>query len=97
MSSKGIQQCHHVSKLPVGAHEALKALRRGEADEYQQQLCLKIIVDHFARSHDSTYIPGSFDQSAFIAGRAFVGQQILKYLNLPVGKLKKEEHNDEHS
>jgi hypothetical protein len=66
---------------------ALQCLHRGEANEYQQKLALKVIVNDFCRAHDALYIPGSFDQTAFLNGRAFVGQRILKYINIPVGKL----------
>ena len=33
---------------------------------------------------DLGYIPGSFDESAFLSGRGFVGQQITKAINTPV-------------
>jgi hypothetical protein len=66
---------------------ALQCLHRGEANEYQQRLALKVIVNDFSRAQDALYIPGSFDQTAFLNGRAFVGQRILKYINIPVGKL----------
>ena len=74
-------------------HEAPKALHPGHADEYQQRLALQVIVNKFSRAHDMSYVPGSFDQSSFLAGRGFVGQKILKYLNLPIGKFKEDETN----
>lgn len=67
---------------------ALRNLSKGEATEHQQKLALQIIVNKFSRAHDLTYVPDSFDRSAFLAGRGFVGQQILKFLNIPVAKLK---------
>lgn len=69
-------------------HIALQSLHKGEANEYQQRLALRVIVNKFARAHDLLYVPGSFDQSSFLAGRGFVGQKILKYLNVPIGKLE---------
>ena len=66
---------------------ALQALHKGDATPYQQKLALKVIVNDFCRAQDALYIPGSFDQTAFLNGRAFVGQRILKYINIPVGKL----------
>lgn len=66
---------------------ALQALHQGEATPYQQRLALKVIVNDFCRAQDALYIPGSFDQTAFLNGRAFVGHRILKYINIPVGKL----------
>ena len=66
---------------------AIQALYKGEATPYQQKLALKVIVNDFSRAHDALYVPGSFDQTAFLNGRAFVGQRILKYINISVGKL----------
>ena len=99
MPTKKESECFQCPGLDKREIEALKALSKGEADEYQQKLSLSIIVNKFSRSHDSPYIPGSFDQSSFIAGRAFVGQKILKYLKVPIGKLiqqKDEETSDEN-
>ena len=66
---------------------ALKAVHDGEANAHQQRLALYVITNIFSRAQDALYIPGSFDQTAFLNGRAFVGQQILKHINIPVGKL----------
>lgn len=67
-------------------HVALKALHVGDATPDQQKLALEIIVKKLSRTHDLSYIPSSFDGSAFLSGRAFVGHQLLKYLNLPASK-----------
>ena len=75
-------------KLTEREHAAIKAVYAGEADEGQQRLCLRVITNKFSRAHDLLYSPGSFDETAFLAGRGFVGQQILHALKLPVGKLK---------
>ena len=96
MAAKKLAECFDCPELSKEEHIALKNLYSGEADEGQQRLALAIIVNKFSRTHDLTYIPGSFDQSSFTAGRAFVGQKILKYLNLPVGKLKEEEKHGEN-
>lgn len=73
----------------VHQHEALalRALQKGEADADQQKTALQFITNKLCRPHDLLYIPGSFDETGFLNGRAFVGQQILKYLNIPVSKL----------
>ena len=68
-------------------HRALRAMYAGTATEHQQRLALKVIIHKFSRAQDALYIPGSFDQTAFLNGRAFVGQQLLKFLNLPVGNI----------
>ena len=81
-------QCFTVAKLTKEEGLALKALRDGVADPYQQSLALHVITNKFSRPHDLLFVPGQADQTAFLNGRAFVGMQILKYLNVPIGKLE---------
>lgn len=76
-----------LSKLDV---EAIKALNRGDATDHQQRLALAVICNKLSRAQDALYIPGTFDETAFLNGRAFVGQKILKIINLPIGKLINE-------
>jgi hypothetical protein len=87
--------------LTKDEHGALRALQAGEATPYQQTQALHVIVNKFSRSHDVLFIPGSRDESSFLSGRGFVGQNILKYLKLPVGRLptldpKEEEEENSH-
>lgn len=72
---------------------ALRAVYAGEAEPYQQRLALSVIVNKFSRAQEMLYIPDSQDQTAFINGRAAVGQKVLKYVKLPVGQL--QEYIDE--
>ena len=82
-------QCFDVPKIDKQEIQALKALYQGEATEGQQRLALHAIVNKMARAHDVLYIPGDNGRdSAFLSGRAFVGQQILMFLKLPVSALK---------
>lgn len=69
---------------------ALRALYRGDADAHQQRLALALIVNKFARTHDLLICPGSPEGTGVMNGRAYVGMKILKYINLPVGKLENE-------
>jgi len=84
-------ECFVTKKLDKTEIEALKALNAGTASAYEQKLALATICNTFSRAQDLPYIPGSFDETAFFNGRAFVGQQILKIINLPIGKLIKAE------
>ena len=84
-------QCFDYDKLDESEIKALKSLYDGEADASQQRLVLNVIVNKFCRSNDVLFIPGNPDQTAFLNGRAFVGQQIQKYLKLPVAWFKGEE------
>lgn len=72
--------------LDNAEHSALKALYAGEATPEQQRLALSVIVNKIARANHLPYVPDSPDQSAFLAGRAFVGKQIEVLLNTPVGE-----------
>lgn len=74
--------------------EAIKAVYKGEATPGQQRQCLVTIVNKLSRAKDLLYIPGSFDETAFLNGRAFVGLKVLKYINLPPGKLKEKAEDD---
>lgn len=82
-----VPQAFAVEQVTKQEVAAIKALAIGEATEVQQKLALHVIVNKFSRAQDLLYIPGSFDQTALLNGRAFVGQQVLKYINIPVGKL----------
>jgi len=97
LSSKRSEECFQCRELDKEEHQAIKALQRGDASEYQQRLALKVIINVFSRSHDMLFIPGAADQTVFMNGRAFVGQKILKYLNIPIGKLQEEEHDGENT
>ena len=85
------EQCFFTPTVEDQEHIALQAVYAGTADAYQQRLALQVIINKFSRAQDVLFVPGAPDQGAFLAGRGFVGQRILKYLNLPVGKLKQEE------
>jgi hypothetical protein len=40
------------------------------------------------------YVPGSFDETAFLQGRAFVGKRIMQVLNKPLEKLEDTANED---
>lgn len=83
----GIPQAFQFEPLTRDEIMAVKAMKTGEADEYQQQLVLQVICNKLSRAQDLCFIPNDADQTAFLNGRAFVGQQMLKLLNVPIGKL----------
>lgn len=75
---------------------AIQALMRGEADQLQQQRALRWIVENAARTYDLTFFdgPGGDRASAFAAGKAFVGQQIVKLTKLDIAELRRREKKD---
>lgn len=65
---------------------ALKALREGRADPHQQTLALEWIVHALCGTYDMPFRPGGEDgrrDTDFACGKQFVGQQIVKLINLP--------------
>lgn len=68
-----------IAPAPWERHEiaAVQALWRGEADAQQQRRAVEWILDAVCRVNDMEYRPGSFDETAFAAGRRYVGSQII--------------------
>lgn len=67
---------------------AIQALARGEADAEQQKRAFFWITRDLCRVNDVVYRPGSFDETACIAGQRFVGTQILDMLRVKVSTLE---------
>lgn len=84
MSHKPDSVALDVAKLDVREIRAIKSLAVGEASADQQMLALEVIVKKLSRAFDLGYLPGSFDESAFLNGRMFVGMQITKVVNQPM-------------
>ena len=67
---------------------AIKSLAQGVASEGQQMAAIKWIVDVASRARENPYCPGSDRDTAFAAGRSFVGQQILGIVELDGKRLE---------
>lgn len=65
---------------------AMKALAAGNASEGQQRLALRWIVEAACATYDQPYRPGVCGDrdTAFACGRQFVGQQLVKLVNMPL-------------
>lgn len=74
---------------------AFRALREGRADGYQQMRAMEWIV--FASgTYENPFRPGGADgdrATNFAMGKQFVGQQIVKLMNLPVRNDKQGEQD----
>lgn len=71
---------------------ALKALQSGTANAAQQQRALAWIINKCAKTYDLPYQPGGDEgdrDTAFAAGKVFVGQQIVKLVNYDATLLNK--------
>ncbi len=80
--------CFDVPELSKEQAFAVKALWAGEAEPHQQRIALHAITNCFCRTQYNLFIPGKPDETAFLAGRAFAGAQILKILKVPIGQLR---------
>lgn len=78
---------------------AIKQVFAGTADADQQRLAIVTIVNKLSRAQDVLYVPGTDGQRStdFLNGRAFVGQLIHKYLNIPVGQIPLNEEVDNNA
>ena len=70
----------------VAVSLAFKTLREGEASPEQQKLVLDFLIRIGCRTQDTDWFPDE-RISCFAAGRRYVGQQIVRFINLKVGKL----------
>ena len=67
---------------------ALQCCYAGEATPGQQRLAIDTIIDKIALTDRMVYQPGSFDETAFLAGRSFVGKATRITLQQKVTKEK---------
>jgi len=76
------EECFKSSQLSKQEIYALQKLEEGTADAYQQNLALQAILKKICRVYDVHFIPGAADATAFLEGRAYCGQQILKHMRM---------------
>lgn len=64
---------------------AFRALREGRAEPYQQQMCLEWII-YISGTYENAFRPGPDGSRAtdFAGGKQWVGQQIVKLINMPM-------------
>lgn len=69
---------------------AIQALAKGSASADQQRRALDWIIHQAAGTYDLAYRPGGEEgarDTTLALGRQFVGQQIVKLLNIKIGLL----------
>jgi hypothetical protein len=64
---------------------AFKSLEKGTASADQQKLLLDFLIRIGCRTYDTDWFPEE-RISCFAAGRRYVGQQIVRFINLKIGK-----------
>lgn len=83
----------HLSKREM---YAIRQLEAGEADSDTQRVALSAILKKICRTYDMHFVPECDRQTAFLEGRGFVGQTILKVMRLDPNELNaiKEENSN---
>ena len=66
--------------------QAIKACYAGEATDGQQRVAIDTIIDKLCLADMLSYQAGSFDETAFMAGRAFPGKQIRSVIKQKTGE-----------
>jgi len=70
----------------VAVSAAFKSLEKGVASEAEQKLALDFLIRIGCRTYDTDWFPDE-RISCFAAGRRYVGQQVVRFINLKIGKL----------
>ncbi len=69
---------------------AVQSVYDGVANEGQQRMALETIITKICMTGFTSYKEGSFDGSAFLAGRSYVGARIMKTIKTKSGDLPSE-------
>jgi hypothetical protein len=85
----------NVFDVPVLDRHELIALQvtadpNENADPAQQALAIKTIIEKICLYDVTAYQAGSFDETAFLSGRVFVGKQIFIQRRKNVGEIPSE-------
>jgi len=81
------EQCFKIRPISKSEATAIKEVADGIADGYAQRLALQTIVTKLCRTYDVDFIPQCERQSAFLAGRGYVGKQIYRLLKIDINQL----------
>ena len=71
---------------------AIKSLATGTANDIQQKLALRWIIEKVAMTYDQSFVPDDPNGrvAAFIEGRRSVGNQIVKLMRVDLNALEKK-------
>lgn len=76
---------------------AFQALQAGKANDYQQQLALKWLIEKCCGTYETQYFADNPRNTDFALGKRWVGQQLVKLLNLKLGLIKKDQEETDHA
>ena len=71
-----------VKELTDQEKYSLKAVWAGEATPGQQRQAMNVVIDKLSMADFLPYQAGSFDETAFLNGRIFVGKAMRRILKL---------------
>lgn len=77
--------------------EAVKAVHAGEADAYQQRRALEWIIKIVAGTYEEPFRSdgeGGERETSYALGRAYVGRQVVKAINMPPALIAKLRSNN---
>ena len=66
---------------------AIQAVAAGIANEGQQQLTMKWIIEDLCRTYDLDYFPDSDRDSVFASAKRSIGLQLVKLIKIKTGSL----------
>jgi len=72
---------------------AIKAVHGGTASPEQQQRAMQWILRSACALPDWPYVPSDIEQTHINLGRQFVGHQIMKLVQAPLGSIRRREPN----
>jgi len=75
----------------IGVTLAIKSLSTGTANEEQQKLALKWIIEELCGTYNQSYYPDSQSDTVFAEGKRFVGNSIVREVNINPAKLRRNE------
>ena len=91
MKKKPVELAANSPVLPLTPTQdvvyALKALVAGAADAGQQGLAMRWIVNALCGTYDFSYRPDSQRDTDVALGKQFVGQQLVRLVNMPVDRV----------
>jgi hypothetical protein len=69
---------------------AIKAVAAGTANEHQQRKAMQWIINDLCGTYDMSYRPDSERDTTFAEGKRFVGNQLVKEINISMEILRRK-------
>lgn len=67
---------------------AIKSVAAGTANEGQQRLAMKWIIEELCGTYDLSYRPQSDRDTTFAEGKRYVGLQLVREINININRRK---------